>query len=166
MEQTKKLAQTLKELQSHTELMDVLLVDDQIDIWKITFKYSGDSFVIIQFVFHLTEPLPPKATVIFPRGLEYVCFRELECGKWTKDTNIITLLLSIHSEYKSTAKKLNNKYLTNEEAQKGWEYVQRVHPEWEFKDISILMSQMSSETIQELRSQGKEMLNSNCVLTA
>jgi hypothetical protein len=81
--------------------MVVTLVDENVDHWEVTFTYpeNNNTTVILRFKFHLTEYIPPKATVVFPTNIQYVCFQELGSVQWSKDCDIMTLMLSLYQEY-------------------------------------------------------------------
>ncbi|QKF94566.1 hypothetical protein QKU48_gp1108 [Fadolivirus algeromassiliense] len=168
MNQIIKLQKALKDIQSISDIISVSLIDDNIDTWKINLKYPDNRCVILQFVFHLTEPLPPKATVVFPTDLEYVCFEELGCTKWGNNGDIVVLLLSLYNEYKNKAQQYSEdkKIRTKEKAQEKWEYVKSQHLDWDFKDVEKLMAEIPEEVIKELRIKAKEAIDSNCADTA
>ena len=160
MNRIKEILKAYKESQNFTDLMTITLINESLDQWEITLKYPENNCVIIRFAFHLIELLPPKATIVFPEEIEYVCFEELGSTKWGKDSDITTLLLSLHNEYKKRARVYTKdvNLMKAEKAQTKWEYVQRAHPEWDFKDVSQLMSELPPENIEQLYSEAKEAL--------
>lgn len=161
--QIRKLHKSFSEIQLFSEMLSVVLIDDNIDTWKITLKYPDNKYVILQFTFHLIEPLPPKATVLFPIGLGYVCFEELGCNKWNENGNITTLLLSLYNEYRGRSQKYSpdDKFMSSDDAQTKWEFVKNAHPDWNFKDISKLMSEIPIDHINELRLKAKNLDKEN-----
>ncbi len=56
------------------ELFKLELVDEKVDEWLITLMYPEGKVVILRLQFYLAEFLPPKATVVFPNSLSFVCF--------------------------------------------------------------------------------------------
>jgi len=160
MNRIKEILKAYKESQNFTDLMTITLINESLDQWEITLKYPNNNCVILRFVFHLIELLPPKATIVFPKEIGYVCFEELGCTKWGKDSDITTLLLSLHNEYAKRARIYTKdaKCMKAEKAQLKWEYVQRAHPDWNFKDVSHLMNELSPENIEQLYSEAKEAL--------
>ena len=161
MNQLREITKAYKETQNFIELMSVNLINDNIDNWEITLKYPNEHKVILKFLFHLIEQLPPKATVVFPPSLKYVCFEEIGSTKWNGCGNITNLLLSLHNEYQRYAStySINSECISDSTAQNNWEYVNKCHSDWNFKDISQLMSEMPIENITQLRTQAKKELD-------
>jgi hypothetical protein len=70
----RKVVRAYKELSKNEEMFDLSLVDDKVDSWEIKLKYSENRCVILRCQFYLADFLPPKATVLFPSSISYVCF--------------------------------------------------------------------------------------------
>lgn len=160
MNRISDIAKAFRASQVFSDIINVKLVNDILNKWEITFKYPNDKCVIIHFEFHLVEPLPPKATVLFPTNIKYVCFAELGNTKWSKDNDIPTLLLCLHNEYQRHAERFlcNTQYMTQEKAQSNWEYMRSMHTDWEIQDVSKLMNELPTENMEQLQCEIKEVL--------
>ena len=166
----KRLAKDFKNLKKLVNILNIELIDEELDNWKITFIYPDSKVVILKFKFHLLEWLPPKATVVFPTNISWVCFEELGTKKWTKDTNLYNLLLCLHNEYKTRCAKEPQKkenqidktqYFDDETADKKWKYVKSAHKNWEMADIDELTKKLDPNQLNAAKIMAKEELTSN-----
>jgi len=144
------------------ENIDIKLIDDCIDKWSVKFLYPENKIVHLNFEFHLVENLPPKITVVFPSKIRYVCFEELGGVKWSSDNDLINLMYSLKNEYSDKCEVYNvQEILPDEKAEKHWQYVRRVHPDWEYVDITQLSSTIPQSDISNWRSEAKTLITSN-----
>ncbi len=72
----RKVVRAYKDL-SKLDMFKLSLIDEKVDQWEITLLYPSNKIVILRCQFYLAEFLPPKATVIFPSSISYVCFQGL-----------------------------------------------------------------------------------------
>ncbi len=73
----RKVVRAYKELSKMEDLFKLEMVEDKVDEWQVTFLFPQNKVVILKCQFYLAEYLPPKATVVFPTSISWVCFEGL-----------------------------------------------------------------------------------------
>jgi hypothetical protein len=70
----RKVVRAYKDLSKMDDLFSLSLIDEKVDHWEMKLLFKENKIVILQLQFYLAEFLPPKAVVIFPSSISYVCF--------------------------------------------------------------------------------------------
>eukprot|EP01004_Peranema_trichophorum_P008521 NODE_7276_length_793_cov_70.686567_g6667_i0.p1 GENE.NODE_7276_length_793_cov_70.686567_g6667_i0~~NODE_7276_length_793_cov_70.686567_g6667_i0.p1 ORF type:complete len:182 (-),score=18.76 NODE_7276_length_793_cov_70.686567_g6667_i0:190-735(-) len=165
----KRLSKSFKKLQEHRgDLIELSLRDDNVDQWEITFKYQNGVDVVLLFEFSIHELLPPQVTVVRPSSVSYVCFQELGSKEWNEQTDLVSLVLSLHSAmydmWSSQMQTGSNTDFTPDQQYKQWEIVRNSHTDWNLPDIITAKRGISSEELSAIRKEGLDALSEENII--
>jgi len=143
------------------------LVNDCVDKWFVKFIYPDDKSIHLNFQFSLTENLPPKITVLFPKSLSYICYQELGGATWSSQTDLIIMLYSLYNECcKQSCKYSETCVQTETEAENKWQFVRQSHTDWNYVDITERTKSLKQYEIDNYRKEGVSLLKNETPVTA